>query len=822
MTTSRNEIQKVIPSKATNSENNIYINIETWKIQPKIIILGDGSQRGTIITRQVTIPMKEIVRREKEMRSTSVRFGVLDSRWNGSLLYRRWKELGERSITLKPEEECALLNYGCRIQRKPSTYANVLTTSHWWKDWLTEMIITYYETGKICVPSYAKGFDLLLAVEYFGILYQPDQLVFDSYTAYMRVKQWSNYFMHRASMAKWVAEYVHKEMLGKQVEDQLQQLLIATSFSDQSEIVLLGEKSLPVLLGCKEGGGASKKNPTALFDFFNGTVEKSKVSSTSKETAEALREDFSIYLSNMLSLERNCNVRFPTMAVLVQSTNFVDGDVSETTLRENRAVLIVEVIKSPGPNRFVVAEHKIHSEGNNLAQSDEISGRKPNASVVDSCNLIHKSPRNVVHFDIHRDLKNDSTDSLEHSLALGSAPGRLQTEDPKLVGIRNADNKKDCSAHVRGDRSLRTSPQFDISGIPIMLDQVATEPTKPPPLWEVQAQPYDITTAPSALTGPFYVDDDGVIRDVFEDDDDESDAKAQAKRHEWVQAAHLNRGIYDRVNVILSADDQTEKKRSCLFDNSDTWEWLTGLSVCDFPRSFLKSMSDCSLHGKCPANNVATPERASENLTKMEDIPLTKVSVVLPLPVEEVIRTEETDEVRETIIVRDDIPFDEQRAEEAKRELSSSTERDNTYVQLTVKQHLDKVLQKNVINDSKLVMYLSKGSDSQNNAIIADVATGKRVCKQSDSIAHPLSSEQSIPKIPIMSCSSANTRMSNSSRVYESKEFDNARQADHMLEKRDLRVNCVAASSSMPMSPATNESHKSSKLFRMFRRRKEF
>jgi hypothetical protein len=118
----------------------------------------------------------------------------------------------------------------------------------------------------------------------------------------------------------------------------------------------------------------------------------------------------------------------------------------------------------------------------------------------------------------------------------------------------------------------------------------------PAPITIVRTGTYD-NTVTSALTGPFYIDDQGNLRDVFEhspegdrNGDDDDDTRAQARRHEWIQTALLNRGIGERMETLLK-QEATEDPTPAL-TSMDSWEWLTGLDVCEFSRALLKSVEE--------------------------------------------------------------------------------------------------------------------------------------------------------------------------------------------------------------------------------------
>jgi hypothetical protein len=134
---------------------------------------------------------------------------------------------------------------------------------------------------------------------------------------------------------------------------------------------------------------------------------------------------------------------------------------------------------------------------------------------------------------------------------------------------------------------VKSSAAFDLS-------RDLTDGTRlPGPISIVRRGTYD-NTVTSALTGPFYVDDNGILRDVFENggadsDDDydgDEDTRAQARRHEWIQTALMNRGIGERMENLLK-ESETNSNSNTSFD---PWDWFTGLNLCEFSQEVIRSL----------------------------------------------------------------------------------------------------------------------------------------------------------------------------------------------------------------------------------------
>ena len=241
------------------------------------------------------IPLSLMVEREIMMRKTAEEFGIGPERWSSSLLYREWRKAqddisstaedrafqqsnGDVSIYLSPEADCAASNHSQSLK---------------WTPWLTTCIRAFYNTGTVRFPNDCVGSDVLLALEYFGIVYTPDQLVFDSFGAYLRVKLWSEYFTHRSGLAQWVVETLMQT-------NSKHSHTYVTSPSLQEGDLLVGSKRADVLDGhlqldpTKYSGTPSN---AVVHDFFH---DEDRPEDVQYPLDALMREDFAHYVENSL------------------------------------------------------------------------------------------------------------------------------------------------------------------------------------------------------------------------------------------------------------------------------------------------------------------------------------------------------------------------------------------------------------------------------------------------------------------------------------------------------------------------------------------
>jgi hypothetical protein len=202
-----------------------------------------------------------MLQRESEMQAAALVNEIGKERWTSSRIFRMWKshcarrqrnqqsklergsqnlkvnnsdDSGEMFLQMIPEVSLQNSNSSCSVFR--------------WKPWLTTCIRSYYNTGNLRIPNECTGDDILLTLEYFGILTaSPDDFVFDSSHAYVRIQAWSRYFTKRADMAESLLEaYDDAEI--EEGDQKKQRLKIKTRSHLQTTLiwVLLKEKEIVV------------------------------------------------------------------------------------------------------------------------------------------------------------------------------------------------------------------------------------------------------------------------------------------------------------------------------------------------------------------------------------------------------------------------------------------------------------------------------------------------------------------------------------------------------------------------------------------------
>ena len=286
------------------------------------------------------VPVATMLKRELEMRETAILNLVSTDNWSHSRLYTLWKarpkaELGEE-ISLSLDPESAIRDY-CDVQ---------------WKPWMTSCIREFYHFGSIRVPEDCLGSDIILALEYFGIITSsPETFTFETPQTLGRIKAWSAYLTHRHSMAEHV---VSEHRISPENS------LIWATTPDPGEAIDSGS-----VLNVTGGTAATfgRETPHQQTDSSNEHLpscrlvhylffDNDSASRVSQETPVRIRRDFCEYVQRMLE---GVDVSFDLERVKITK---IQEDEVTTVLR---AVLRVEPqdsstteVTTPGRHKLVI------------------------------------------------------------------------------------------------------------------------------------------------------------------------------------------------------------------------------------------------------------------------------------------------------------------------------------------------------------------------------------------------------------------------------------------------------------------------------------
>lgn len=423
-----------------------------------------GSSEETILY----IPLYYIEKREMEMKERAMAAGIGDEQWNGSLLGQivlsnKKRQPKLTTLELYPEIMCAEANYSQTFE---------------WQPWLNECIESFYKTNSMHVPDFCVGPDLLVALQYFGILYKPDQLLFDSFSTYLRVKLWSEYYTHRGTIAEWLANKLCQSH-GKRTH-------IYSTYPNQirkGTFVDVGSRSADLFDG---GISLDKKiygdtsSSTVLFSFFNEEEDDDNEDPSSMNTL--MREDFCNYFEKLMP---GINVSFPMKTSTIR---YADGSSEMVRL----ATLYIR-LQCPRPNKN---RDLFHIEEENSLVS-ETTRRSPPVALTSMLNTCHnRNTSSLQQCFLNTKTKLFDFDSTPRS-TWASPDGWLPVQSPESVSAFSFDDCKDSKVF---DGWMSTSAKQDTT----FFDDKASDgttiddwwnETQPPPTPPKRAETRKVPTA---------------------------------------------------------------------------------------------------------------------------------------------------------------------------------------------------------------------------------------------------------------------------------------------------------------------------------------
>jgi hypothetical protein len=462
------------------------------------------------------IPAAVLQLREEEMIQTAEKLIVARDKWHGSFLYQIYRR---NTSPLSHTLDC----YG-----KHWLIQDDGVTLHW--------LGQYYQTGLLQIPSSAHGYSVLAALEYFSILYAPDQCHFADYNVYERVQLWARYLSNRDALTANVLRQTSSTMLllrnkksggGETTTDQPPTTAVYFGVAPfcQEQMDLGTQRIVPL------GGTDHASTAHQLF-----APRHDEQDATVKELREDFRQHVTCEVNNHIhnnNLNNNNNNSSSTNPMNCCRVVFT---IKPITLHSpikvvNRAVLgiIINSRRQPPDHH----QHTKYPQG-----------------------LQRKKQKQKLIFLLPEEL----------DLPINRCPNN-RGGGPHNTGINNNTNNNN-----NGGMLMRRSGTADEN------------------------------TVTSGLTGPFYTDTTGHVKDIFEHE--------EAKRHEWVQTALMNRGITERMERLLHPEDHHHTTNSKSTSHTNPWDWFTGLGVCEMSRTVVERMGSY-IHHHSDKNSMVTRDNVA-------------------------------------------------------------------------------------------------------------------------------------------------------------------------------------------------------------------
>eukprot|EP00978_Attheya_sp_CCMP212_P008928 scaffold21065_cov57-Attheya_sp.AAC.1 len=277
-----------------------------------------ATQRSVPVSFQ--LPASLVVMREREMQRHCQELGIGSEFWKGSRLGRALRHHWTEQHTQRSGGLYGMcqLDHACNIGNDKSTQNTISFTFDpeerdvddsvdssnsifTWNPVLVECVESFYESGRIRVPDESLGHDVLLVLEFFGIVYSPQQLVFDSFGCFLRVKLWTDYYSHRATVADWIVHQLitshsrlsHAFCTCPEALDPKSCLYVGTKRCDPLDGGLFLDNS-------RSDSDPETQSCSVVHEFFNDDEGLDGINSEEDSMAALLRQDFCTYLQNSL------------------------------------------------------------------------------------------------------------------------------------------------------------------------------------------------------------------------------------------------------------------------------------------------------------------------------------------------------------------------------------------------------------------------------------------------------------------------------------------------------------------------------------------
>lgn len=374
---------------ATNKNNSPIDNLLRVEIES---ILSEGGGNTTTFY----VPVSLMLQREIEMQEAARAYKIGRERWSSSRLFRMWKAQSIRQRQQQQQQDqqqeqvypCLGSSREMTLQMAPEVSLQSTSSFRFrWKPWLTSCIRAYYNTGSLRIPNECQGDDVLLALEYFGILTaSPDSFVFESRRAYGRIQAWSRYFSHRAELAETILDD-HDYLLDVDDNNDAKGVLErphvwvlfpgqdTSKLEDAQTSLRVGGETARRLLSGTQGG---------LYDLFVGPsrdVSTAAVDNLTKEMPARLRQDFCEFLRQ--SLPPRTAVHFDLQEIIKMPPIATDAK------REIQPVIWIEPDAGDAPEPFLDdLRQAVEEDVRNLekgAEDVKSAGSCKNTPLNDNC-----------------------------------------------------------------------------------------------------------------------------------------------------------------------------------------------------------------------------------------------------------------------------------------------------------------------------------------------------------------------------------------------------------------------------------------------------
>ena len=186
---------------------------------------------------QLSLKLQQVKAREKEMKRAALNLNI---NWSESYIMselrkRQSRDEGSSSILIE-------YNLGRELARVACNRCDVDTFQ--WNKHFVGVIRGFYESGRVALNEHCTYHGTILLLKSLGILYSKGEVKFDSFTSFLRSRNWGVYEQNR----KRLALFIETEMKLVELRKGKQGAFITTPYDSNDDEYFLGD------MHCKKMG----------------------------------------------------------------------------------------------------------------------------------------------------------------------------------------------------------------------------------------------------------------------------------------------------------------------------------------------------------------------------------------------------------------------------------------------------------------------------------------------------------------------------------------------------------------------------------------
>lgn len=274
---------------------------------------------------QLTLTVQHIKAREKEMKRAALNLNI---NWSESYIM---SELRERQ-SQDEGSSSILIEYNLRRELARVACNRCDVDTFQWNKHFVDVIRGFYESGRVALNEHCTYHGTILLLKSLGILYSKDEIKFDSFTSFLRSRNWEVYEQNRERLAL----FIETEMKLVEIRKGKQGSFITIPYDTDDDEYFLGDMHCKRMRMDREHDFDHDTYALVHSFFHEDHIERD---ASSREYTRQMRLNFAAFLYRRMS--HPASVSFAPRQVMIYS-----GTDSSTQNVSVMPVLLIERISS--------------------------------------------------------------------------------------------------------------------------------------------------------------------------------------------------------------------------------------------------------------------------------------------------------------------------------------------------------------------------------------------------------------------------------------------------------------------------------------------